>query len=155
MICSSHSTLYFAAPEIFSNNIGPESDMWSIGALLYFFLSGRPAFDRHDRKATIQATEYDEVVFGEAFESVSEDAKDLILKLMNRNVEARLTAKQAMVHPWINPNYKRKYSVTLKPALENLVRFHNKNKLYVATIAYMAKQLVTQKDLNKLIKCFD
>ena len=38
MICGSSNTIYFAAPELLSNNGGAHSDIWSIGMLTYFFL---------------------------------------------------------------------------------------------------------------------
>ena len=83
--------------------------MWSAGAVLYTMLSGRQPFDNEkylykkysfcELMRTITKGIYDMEL--EPFKSVSDEAKDLIRKLMEIDPKQRLSAKEALNHPWI------------------------------------------------------
>ncbi|XP_026683106.1 myosin light chain kinase, smooth muscle [Diaphorina citri] len=93
----------FIPPEIINYEpIGIESDMWSIGVITYVLLSGlSPFMGENDSEtfANITRAEFD--FDDEAFEALSEDAKDFISSLLVKRKEKRLTAKQCLSHLWI------------------------------------------------------
>jgi len=76
--------------------------MWASGVLLYVLLSGRLPFaansDNELYKAIIRC---DLVWKSPQFDDVSDDAKDLITHLINKNQDARWTAERALQHPFI------------------------------------------------------
>ena len=78
-------------------------DMWSVGVLLYILLSGNSPFDNEDERAlfqTIKSGEYsmDDILW----EHISDDAKDCVEKLLTVNTAMRMTASQALKHPWLS-----------------------------------------------------
>ena len=73
--------------------------MWSLGVLLYVILAGELPFEND---LLSQQISYADVVFrSSVWNTVSAEAKDLIQKLIVRDPAKRLTAEQALQHPWI------------------------------------------------------
>lgn len=95
------------APEILRNEpYGTKCDMYSLGALAYFLLAGYRPFDwtrdpREERDAVL-ANKYGYPE--ESFGGVSDLAKDFINQCMNLDPEKRLSAEEAMKHPWFSQN---------------------------------------------------
>ncbi|EGG15187.1 protein kinase 1 [Cavenderia fasciculata] len=98
-------TPQYVAPEILTKGeregYGKSVDLWSIGVILYILLCGFPPFgdpsdvnffDRVKRGGFSFPSPY--------WDEISEDAKDLIKKLIIVDVEKRLTIDQTLSHPW-------------------------------------------------------
>ena len=87
---------YYMAPEVLKDTYeGGSSDMWSLGVILYILLSGKPPFDGPNDKA-IQRNilsgknyKFNEEDFGH----VSEEAKDLINRLLERDPKKRIRSR--------------------------------------------------------------
>jgi calcium-dependent protein kinase len=93
-------TPYYVAPEVLEKNYGPECDVWSLGVIIYFRLAGKPPFSGSNNIEVFEKIKECYVIMeDEVWNSVSNEAKDLILKLISRNPKERLTAAQAMEHP--------------------------------------------------------
>jgi len=103
-------TPWYMSPEMLSSRVGPECDLWAAGVMMYQLLSGRFPFNDHSNpmKPLLSKICYsilkDDVKFrGSAWEGVSDEAKDLITKLLTKNPADRMSAKEALQHPWIRP----------------------------------------------------
>ncbi|KAH8739852.1 hypothetical protein FG386_002071 [Cryptosporidium ryanae] len=98
-------TPYFVAPEILnctSSSYGPKCDIWSSGVLLHLLLLGVVPFPGVNDSDTISQVLSKNINFESSFyDRISPLAKDLLKKLLNRNVNERLDAKMALQHPWI------------------------------------------------------
>ncbi|CAH0555907.1 unnamed protein product [Brassicogethes aeneus] len=84
-------TIEYMAPEILTRHgHGKEVDWWSLGALLYDMLTGAPPFTADNRKKTIE-----KILKGKLWlpPYLTSDARDLIRKLLKRQVTARLGAQ--------------------------------------------------------------
>eukprot|EP00727_Mastigamoeba_balamuthi_P002114 m51a1_g1190 putative protein serine threonine kinase (440) ;mRNA; f:420644-422711 len=101
-------TPQYVAPEVLRKaedtsapGYGVACDLWSLGALLYFILFGRPPFQSEGAQLleSIKNAEYS--IPQEQEENVSPEAKDLIKGLLNTDPAARLTAEEALKHPWV------------------------------------------------------
>ena len=100
LICG---TTNFMAPEILrGGKYGVESDLFSLGVIMYFLVSGElPFFSDEDyivRKKTIEG---DFVLDDEFFCNVSAEAKDLIQRLLQNDPKERITAFEALEHDFI------------------------------------------------------
>lgn len=89
------------APEVLKKNYNEKCDLWSCGVVLYIMLCGRPPFEGKTEKQILE-----KVVRGlwefkhQEWVYVSEEAKDLIKKLLVVDPKARLSAEEALQHPW-------------------------------------------------------
>lgn len=105
-------TPYYFAPEVLEKQrsgesdktYGFETDMWSIGVITYVMLtadypwsSEERAMSREIATASVNFEKHDEV-----WQRVSPAAKDFISCLLVLQPEGRLTAAQALVHPWFD-----------------------------------------------------
>ncbi|KAF8821000.1 hypothetical protein IE077_002579 [Cardiosporidium cionae] len=95
-------TLYYTSPQVLAGSYDHlQCDMWAAGVLLYMLLSGRPPFLGRNDAELISRIQNDSLSFhGEGWKSISPLCKDFISLLLNRNATARLTAKNALQHPW-------------------------------------------------------
>jgi calcium/calmodulin-dependent protein kinase I len=98
-------TPYFVAPEILLREpYDQQADMWSVGVIIYCILSGQLPFTgrRHlDLFKAIIAGEFD---FDGGWGDVSDDAKDLICKLLVTDPSKRYTAEDALRCKWFRTN---------------------------------------------------
>lgn len=118
-------TPQYCAPEVLCANITggytPAVDMWSIGVILYVMLCGFAPFDDSDGTSQL----FDKIKKGEFvflspyWDAISEDAKDLIRGLLTVNAKARLTADQALAHPWITKGHPP--AVTATPTASSMM----------------------------------
>lgn len=92
-------------------------DLWALGCIAHELLTGSPPFSDPDDEVLNELILSQPVdMEGEVWQTVSASAKDLISKLLERNPEKRLSAKQALAHPWLSSN------VPVVPELQELRR---------------------------------
>lgn len=109
-----YGTPYYIAPEVLVGTYNEKCDMWSIGVILYIMLCGRPPFNGATEEQIIARVKQGMWSFkGEIWSDVSDSAKDLIEKLMCKDVSRRLSAVEALAHPWIKSKVKTAYNADL------------------------------------------
>nr|CAD7588835.1 unnamed protein product [Timema genevievae] len=93
----------FIPPEIINYEpIGVESDMWSVGVVCYVLLSGlSPFMGDNDAETFANITRADYDFDDEAFDAISQEAKDFIRALLIKGKEERLTASECLQHAWL------------------------------------------------------
>ena len=100
----------FVSPEVISYEpVSASSDMWSVGVVCYVLLSGLSPFmgdSDVETFANITGMCYD--FEDEAFDNISEDAKDFILKLLVKDQRKRMKALECLKHPWLSQGSKDK-----------------------------------------------
>ncbi|XP_018400778.1 PREDICTED: myosin light chain kinase, smooth muscle-like, partial [Cyphomyrmex costatus] len=93
----------FISPEIISYEpIGTESDMWSVGVICYVLLTGlSPFMGDNDAETFANITRADYDLDDDAFDAISNDAKNFISGLFIKRKELRMSATQCLKHPWM------------------------------------------------------
>jgi calcium-dependent protein kinase len=161
-------TPYYIAPEVLNTNYDNKCDIWSCGVILYVLLSGSPPFDGSDDRAITELVKMGKYNFiGKEWGCVSNEAKDLITKMLTYDYKQRIAADQCLAHPWIIKYSKIKYDnsnltnynlAELKKPFENLRKFNAKQKLQQATIAFLVHHLSSSelvRDLRIIFKDID
>lgn len=100
----------YISPEIATRGPhGLESDVWSLGCMLYTLLVGKPPFDTEAVKSTLNRVvlaDYD------LPSGLSAEAQDLITKLLKKNPGDRITLSGILDHPFMTQERLQKYSST-------------------------------------------
>ncbi|XP_060188493.1 calcium-dependent protein kinase 28-like isoform X1 [Lycium barbarum] len=93
---------YYVAPEVLKRRSGPESDVWSIGVITYILLCGRrPFWDKTEDGIFKEVLRNKPDFRRKPWSNISNSAKDFVKKLLVKDPRARLTAAQALSHPWV------------------------------------------------------
>jgi len=96
-------TPYYVAPEVLNANHGKECDMWSLGVLMYIMLSGSlPFTGGNPNEVFSKILEGKYSIDQREWDNHSEDAKDLLKKLLVVNPLKRLKPEEALLHPWFD-----------------------------------------------------
>jgi len=100
----------YIAPEIILGEpYTSKVDMWSAGVVTYELLCGSPPFDGANIQQLFSAIAYTEVDFPNAeWETISPEAKGFIRKLLAKNAAERMSASEALLHPWLSGNASEK-----------------------------------------------
>jgi len=86
-------TPFYVAPEVLRANYGSACDIWSLGIILYVFLCGYPPFAGDDKKVIYKNILTQPLSFDpKEWESISDEAKDLVQHLLERDPARRFTA---------------------------------------------------------------
>jgi serine/threonine protein kinase len=97
-LCKSHNIIIPLLP---SNTY--TSDVWAIGVITYFLLCGYTPFDRDSNLEEMQAILVADYSFTplEYWRGVSQTARDFIRRCLTVDPAKRMTAHEALSHPWI------------------------------------------------------
>jgi len=124
-------TPFYVAPDVLiGGGYGPSVDVWSAGILLYVLLSGRLPFSADNDADLFRLIMKADLVFkSPQFDTVSDTAKDLIKKLLVADPGKRLTAKQALEHPFLKTKVEpRPVHNTFYEELRRVSLLHEKKK---------------------------
>ncbi|XP_016304858.1 myosin light chain kinase, smooth muscle-like [Sinocyclocheilus anshuiensis] len=93
----------FVAPEVINYEaISYPTDMWSIGVICYILVSGlSPFMGENDNETLANVTSATWDFEDEAFDEISDQAKDFISSLLKKDMRARLTCAQCLEHSWL------------------------------------------------------
>ena len=94
---------YYVAPEVLRRKYGTACDIHSVGVIMYILLSGTPPFYGATEQQIFSAVLKGTIDLERGtWQKISESAKDLIRKMLLRDPKARLTASEALSHPWLS-----------------------------------------------------
>ncbi|CAK9167037.1 unnamed protein product [Ilex paraguariensis] len=93
---------YYVAPEVLHRSYSLEADIWSIGVITYILLCGSRPFWARTESGIFRAVLRADPNFDDMpWPSVSPEAKDFVKRLLNKDYRKRMTAAQALTHPWL------------------------------------------------------
>uniref|UniRef100_A0A7N0U5Z4 non-specific serine/threonine protein kinase n=1 Tax=Kalanchoe fedtschenkoi TaxID=63787 RepID=A0A7N0U5Z4_KALFE len=93
---------YYVSPEVLHRSYSVEADMWSIGVIVYILLCGsRPFWARTESGIFRSVLRADPNFNDSPWPSITPEAKDFVKRLLNKDYRKRMTAAQAMTHPWL------------------------------------------------------
>lgn len=147
-------TAYYIAPEVLKQKYDEKCDIWSCGVILFLLLSGCPPFPgKTDEEVLKNVAKGKYSIKGDEWKYISEDAIDLIQKLLCLDTTKRLSAKEALEHKWFQkdlPVDKER----LQHNLKNLKSFRAEQKLQQAAYTFIASQLTTKEERQQLMETF-
>lgn len=124
---------------------------------MYILLSGEPPFNdpKADNEAIMKKVEkgkYD--ISKGVWKTISKEGKDLIKKLLTYDPDDRISAEEALQHPWIQDQKVEIDATAANNALGNLKAFRSGQKLKVAAASYIGSQLISKSEKEKLGQTF-
>ncbi|EPS71343.1 calcium dependent protein kinase 12 [Genlisea aurea] len=149
---------YYVAPEVLRKHYGPEADVWSAGVILYILLSGVPPFWAETEMGIFRQILQGKLDFdSEPWPGISDFAKDLIRKMLDRNPKTRLTAHEVLCHPWIVDDTTAPDKPLDSAVLSRLKQFSAMNKLKKMALRVIAERLSEEEigGLKELFKMID
>ena len=163
-------TINYLSPELIRGQMIKELDEWACGVLMYYLLAGHPPFDGKTEDEIFDAIQSQPLNFDiDELKNVSNECKDLISKLLERDVKKRIKAKDALEHSFFKSGIKMKKIVAgmetkqTKKVLNTWIRLQkthkqpkNKNAgmFKKAVIAYMALNFVEKEEEKKMKNLF-
>uniref|UniRef100_A0A8C7XFG1 calcium/calmodulin-dependent protein kinase n=1 Tax=Oryzias sinensis TaxID=183150 RepID=A0A8C7XFG1_9TELE len=140
----------YLSPEVLRKDpYGKAVDLWACGVILYILLVGYPPFwdeDQHRLYQQIKAGAYD--FPSPEWDTVTPEAKDLINKMLTINPAKRITAAEALKHPWISHRSTVASCMHRQETVECLKKFNARRKLKGAILTTM---LATRNFSGKLL----
>uniref|UniRef100_A0A8B9FE97 Protein kinase domain-containing protein n=1 Tax=Amazona collaria TaxID=241587 RepID=A0A8B9FE97_9PSIT len=126
----------YLSPEVLRKDpYGKAVDLWACGVILYILLVGYPPFwdeDQHRLYQQIKAGAYD--FPSPEWDTVTPEAKDLINKMLTINPSKRITAAEALKHPWISHRATVASCMHRQETVDCLKKFNARRKLKVTLI---------------------
>lgn len=133
----------YTAPEVGAGTYTQACDLWSCGVIAYILLCGRPPFRGKSDAELAASIRSGSVSFPQDdWGDVSDDAKDLIRRLLELNPSTRLTAEEALEHVWIRNLAPAASSSALQlNELRSMQTFVQQNRLQKATRYWIAQRM--------------
>ena len=149
-------TPYYMAPEMIKGKYSPKSDIWSVGIIIYLMLTDKFPFvnsKEYDVFEMIEEGKYNTQLLDDC--ECSEEAKDLVKKILVKDPDKRPSASDIMDHPWIKKHYKKRDSHLInRDTLGTLKEFAKKNALQKEIYYFLAK-IHNEKELLQLKQLFN
>ncbi len=151
---------YYIAPEVLRQRYNEKCDTWSVGVILYMTLVGVAPFDGRTDEDIIHRIKIGKYNKKDSrFVAHSEEVKDLVNKLLEKNIDKRLSAKEALNHPWFEKyggrnlfcNFKPE---DIKPYIENLFHYKYNSKLQELVFAFLVHNLSNNDETLIILKMF-
>ncbi|XP_075714733.1 calcium/calmodulin-dependent protein kinase type II subunit beta isoform X3 [Rhinoderma darwinii] len=129
----------YLSPEVLRKEAyGKPVDIWACGVILYILLVGYPPFwdeDQHKLYQQIKAGAYD--FPSPEWDTVTPEAKNLINQMLTINPAKRITAHEALKHPWVCQRSTVASMMHRQETVECLKKFNARRKLKGAILTTM------------------
>ncbi|XP_035255728.1 calcium/calmodulin-dependent protein kinase type II subunit gamma isoform X10 [Anguilla anguilla] len=129
----------YLSPEVLRKDpYGKPVDIWACGVILYILLVGYPPFwdeDQHKLYQQIKAGAYD--FPSPEWDTVTPEAKNLINQMLTINPAKRITADQALKHPWVCQRSTVASMIHRQETVECLRKFNARRRLKGAILTTM------------------
>ncbi|KAM6916299.1 calcium/calmodulin-dependent protein kinase type II subunit gamma isoform 6-T6 [Xenentodon cancila] len=129
----------YLSPEVLRKDpYGKPVDIWACGVILYILLVGYPPFwdeDQHKLYQQIKAGAYD--FPSPEWDTVTPEAKNLINQMLTINPAKRITADQALKHPWVCQRSTVASMMHRQETVECLRKFNARRKLKATILTTM------------------
>ena len=151
---------YYIAPEVLVENYNEKCDLWSCGVILYILLSGKPPFGGKSDEIILEKIKIGKYNMEiKEFENISNEAKDLIQKLLEKNPKKRLSASIALKHAWfksldIKSTIVESNIVKIKESLTNIKNYNPRFKLQQVVIAYLVHNIPQLQIMREAYRVF-
>ena len=151
---------YYIAPEVLQKHYNEKCDTWSAGVILYMLIVGRAPFDGKDDDEIIENISKGE--FNSKHRklvSASNEVQDLVKKLLEVDPVRRLSAAQALKHPWFT-KFKAKslYNNIEKEKIEmylnRLMTYTINSKFQQMVLAFIVHNISYSEDTKNILKIF-
>lgn len=155
-LTSKFGTPYYIPPEVLRCHYDERCDIWSAGVNLYILLCGYPPFGGSSDDQILKKIAIGRFSFpSPEWDFISFEAKDLISKMLTFDYQRRISANEALAHPWLhNANRSPINTSSAKGIFSNLQSFRSEQKLQKATYSFIATQLATKKEKEEMIELF-
>jgi calcium-dependent protein kinase len=149
-------TIYYMAPEIVGmEKYDSKCDMWSCGVMMYYLLSGELPFVGYSEKEVYAKILRGKIHFSNPiWDTISQSAKDLIQQLLTRSPMRRISAHDALQHPWIRNRLKVISSKSVTSVFNNFNKFKVNQVLQHAALQYMVRNSKVTADFKEVRRKF-
>uniref|UniRef100_A0AAY4AZ88 calcium/calmodulin-dependent protein kinase n=1 Tax=Denticeps clupeoides TaxID=299321 RepID=A0AAY4AZ88_9TELE len=135
----------YLSPEVLRKEAyGKPVDIWACGVILYILLVGYPPFwdeDQHKLYQQIKAGAYD--FPSPEWDTVTPEAKNLINQMLTINPAKRITAQEALKHPWVCQRSTVASMMHRQETVECLKKFNARRKLKVCQFVFSVGRQTT------------
>ena len=153
---------YYIAPEVLKKKYNEKCDLWSCGVILYILLSGRPPFGgENDQEILLNVSRGVFDLKSHPFNSLSPEVINLIKSLLTVDSSKRLSAEQALNHPWFIQNNSKKLFNQIKDTnliqefIENLKSYKCDTIIQETALAYLVHNYSQREDVINACKLFN
>ena len=144
-------TIYTMAPQVLQGMYTSQADLWSIGVIAFMLLSASKPFYHKRRRVVIDQIMRGNYEFSAAtWESISDEAKDFVSKLLVVHPKKRMNAQEALGHPWIQ--HREELPDDL-PRTESLMKIHDNlsNYQHTSELKKLALTVIAHRSTQKEI----
>ena len=137
-------TPYYVAPEVLNREYTKNCDIWSIGVITYILLCGYPPFYGDTDNQIFDSVRTGRFDFPSPdWDGISDNAKDFICSLLKRDPSKRLSASEALVHPWITEmagveNRRQRTSIAFASRSIAFIKYRDMQKLKKSALSWLA-----------------
>ena len=153
---------YYIAPEVIEKHYDEKCDIWSCGVIMYILLSGRPPFGGDNDDEIMEQVKIGKYDLEESpFDKISNSGKDLIKKLLIFDPKKRISAREALDHPWFKEKKSKELfsrirdESTMKKMIHNLKTYKRDSIIQETALAYLVHNFPQTKDVVNACKLFN
>jgi calcium-dependent protein kinase len=147
---------YYLAPEVLSGDYNEKCDVWSCGVILYIMLTGKPPYPgRTDKEIVFNVRRSPLAIKEQESRFLSASVVDLLRKLLIVSPAERISAFDALAHPWVQIFRTPADYDSLHMSLEHLSGFSSSSKLKDAVYTFLATHVVSAHEIQALRASFE
>jgi serine/threonine protein kinase len=152
-------TIYTMAPQVLRGVYTSQADNWSIGVVTYMLLSStKPFYGKKRRHVVNKILNGEYSFYSKAWNTISQESKEFVSALLQVDSKKRMTAKDALAHPWLNTQFALSDRLPTKETMESIhesiISYASTGEFKKMALMVIAHQSTTN-DISELRKVFD
>ncbi|KAM9314401.1 serine/threonine-protein kinase DCLK2 isoform 2-T2 [Pholidichthys leucotaenia] len=149
----------YVAPEIISESgYGLKVDIWAAGVITYILLCGFPPFRSENNR---QEDLFEQILRGQLdfpspyWDNITDSAKELIGKMLQVNAEARYTAQDVLLHPWVTDEVIKENNMKMEVTGKLKTHFNTaaKHSITTAGVSVIMNTALDKEALQLTARC--